>query len=457
MTGPEVTGPEVADPAPAPWPRTARFDRGRLWAVGGVDVANLVRDHATPLYVLDWAELVGRMRAYRQAFGDDVAVTYGSKALCVVGVLQLAKAEGLHVDVASAGELATAERAGYPPERIVFHGNNKSIAELERAASLGVGRIVADSFAELDRLSALGQRRGRDLPVMLRITPGVKTRTHDAIATGHDDSKFGFTLSSGVAQEAVSRALSLPGVALHGLHCHVGSQLTDASPFEAAAALMLGLLADIREAHGITLSELNLGGGLGIAYRPDDPVVDVGAYAAGLRATVAREAGRLGLPVPSLAVEPGRSIAGPAGLTLYTVGTVKDVPGTRRYASVDGGLSDNPRPALYDARYEFAACAPSGTAAAGEAQQAPTAVVGKHCESGDVLARDVPLPADLGEGDVLAVAATGAYAHSMSSNYNRIPRPAVVLVGDGGTRTLVRRETLDDVIARDRPLSADEL
>lgn len=443
--------------AEAPWPQTARFDGGRLSAVGGVDVADLVRDHATPLYVLDRAELVERMRAYRRAFGPDVAITYGSKALCVVGVLQLAEAEGLNVDVASAGELATAERAGYPPERIVLHGNNKSVAELEEAARLGVGRIVVDSFTELDRLSALGRRLGNDLPIMLRITPGVKTKTHDAIATGQDDSKFGFTLSSGVAQEGVSRALSLPGVTLHGLHCHVGSQLTDSSPFEAAAALMLGLLADVRETHGVTLSELNLGGGLGIAHRPDEPVIDVDAYAAGLRSTVAREAGRLGLPIPSLAVEPGRSIVGPAGLTLYTVGTLKDLPGTRRYASVDGGLSDNPRPALYDARYEFAACALSGSAVAAETHETPTTVVGKHCESGDILARDVLLPADLGEDDVLAVAATGAYAHSMSSNYNRLPRPAVVLVGDGETRTLVRRETLDDVIARDRPLSADEI
>lgn len=446
--------------ASAPWPQTARFDRGRLSAVGGVDVADLVSDHGTPLYVVDRAELVGRMRAYREAFGPDVAITYGSKALCVTGVLQLAEAEGLHVDVASAGELATAERAAYRPERIVFHGNNKSVAELEEAARLGVGRIVVDSFTELERVSALGRRLGTDLAIMLRITPGVKTRTHDAIATGQDDSKFGFTLSSGVAQEGVSRALSLPGVTLHGLHCHVGSQLTDSSPFEVAAALMLGLMADVRQAHGVTLSELNLGGGLGIAYRPGDPAIDVDTYAAGLRSTVAREAGRLDLPIPSLAVEPGRSIVGPAGLTLYTVGTLKDVPGTRRYASVDGGLSDNPRPALYDARYEFAACQladPAATEEGYEPREAPTTVVGKHCESGDILARDALLPADLGEGDVLAVAATGAYAHSMSSNYNRLPRPAVVLVGEGATRTLVRRETLDDVIARDRPLFVEDL
>lgn len=441
----------------APWPRTARFDDGRLSAVGGVDVADLVAGHGTPLYVMDRAELVGRMRAYRQAFGDD-AVAYGSKALCVVGVLQLAEAEGLHVDVASAGELATAERAGYPPERIVFHGNNKSVAELERAARLGVGRVVADSFSELERLSALGRRAGRDLPVMLRVTPGVKARTHDAIATGHDDSKFGFTLSSGVASEAVSRTLSLPGVALRGLHCHVGSQLVDPAPFEAAATLMLGLLADVRDTHGIVLSELNLGGGLGIAYRSDEAVVDVETYAAGLRATVGREAGRLGLPVPRLTVEPGRSVVGPAGLTLYEVGTVKDVPGARRYASVDGGLSDNPRPALYGARYEFAVAGPAGPAGAGAPTgQVPTTVAGKHCESGDVLARDVLLPADLAEGDLLAVAATGAYAHSMSSNYNRLPRPAVVLVGEGVAHVLVRRETLDDVIGLDRPLPGDEL
>lgn len=449
----------MTETAAPPWPRSAWFDGGRLVGIGGIDVSGLVAAHGTPLYVLDREELVGRMRAYRRAFGSDVAVTYGSKALCVVGVLQLAAAQGLHVDVASAGELATAERAGFEPDKIVFHGNNKSVPELEHAARVGVGRVVVDSFVELDRLSELGRRLDAELGVLVRITPGVKADTHRSIATGHDDSKFGFTLSSGVAHEAISRALTLPGLRLEGLHCHVGSQLTDSAAFEAAATLMLELLADVRRLHGVTLDELNLGGGLGIPYEPDDRVIELEAYAARLTATVSRESERLGMPAPRLAVEPGRSIVGPAGVTLYTVGTVKDVPGVRRYASVDGGLSDNPRPALYDARYTFAAAGrPAARDTEPRAQAGvPTAVAGKHCESGDLLAREVSLPADLSEGDLLAVAATGAYAFSMASNYNRVPRPAMVLVGQGASRPLVRRESVDDVLSLDETLSADEL
>jgi diaminopimelate decarboxylase len=438
----------VSPPARPPWPRTAAFDGGRLTGLGGVDVADLAAAYGTPLYVLDRADLVARMRAYRRAFGEDVAVTYAAKALCVTGVLQIAAAEGLHVDVASAGELATAERAGVAMERVVFHGNNKSVDELDRAVHLGVGRIVADSFTELERLEEIGARQDRRVPVVLRVTPGVEASTHAAIRTGHDDSKFGFTLSAGLAHAAVERVLACAHLDLVGLHCHVGSQLTTVDAFTKAAAAMVEVLAEARAHHGDVAGWLNLGGGLGIAYQRGDDVVDLDAYAAALHSVVRRESDRHGIPAPSLAIEPGRSIVGPAGVTLYTVGTVKEIAGVRTYAAVDGGMSDNPRPALYQAGYEFAV-AGRGPPVGGTR---PVTVAGKHCESGDVLGWDVALPDDLTEGSLLAVAATGAYSQSMASNYNRLPRPAMVLVGDGQVDLLLRRETLAEVLAHDVPL-----
>lgn len=430
-----------------PWPRSATFAGRALTTLGGVDVAHLAERFGTPLYVLDGGELRGRMRAYRAAFGDGADVVYAAKALCVTGVLQLAAGEGLGVDVASGGELATALRARVPAERIWLHGNHKSDDELAAAVAAGVGHVAVDGFDELDRVAALGRARGGAVGIALRVTPGVQAHTHDAIATGQDDSKFGFTLSAGLAHEAVARALDLDGVRLRALHCHVGSQVGTATAFTLAAERMVGLLADVRDRHGVVLERLNLGGGLGIVYTDDDVEPDLGGYAAAVRAAVAAACAARDLPVPRLVVEPGRSLVGPAGVTLYRVGPVKEVPGVRTYLSVDGGISDNPRPALYDARYTFAP--------AGGVHTAPVrtvTVVGKHCESGDVLARDLELPGDVGPGDLLAVAATGAYHHAMASNYNRLARPAVVLVGDGDARVLVRRETLDDVLARDVPL-----
>jgi len=446
-----------------PFPATAAFRAGRLRTLGGVDVDELAQQHGTPLYVVDEAELRGRMRAYRRAFGDGVAVTYAAKALCVTGVLQIAAAEGLHLDVASGGELHTAVRAGFPAGRIIFHGNNKSVAELEQAVRVGVRHVVVDSFAELERLDALGRARmragGAPVPVLLRITPGIEAHTHEFISTGQDDSKFGFTLSAGLADAAVASARDAQGLALAGLHCHVGSQVTVPEAFDAVAEVMVGVFADVQRRHGVALSELNLGGGLGIAYEPHEEVLDVATYGARLLAGVHAACARRGMPVPRLAVEPGRSIVGPAGVTLYRVGTRKEIPGVRTYVSVDGGMSDNLRPALYGARYTFAAAgAPADGAdrtdgADGADGADVVTVAGKHCESGDVLGRDVLLAAPVAEGDLLAVAATGAYGHAMASNYNRLARPAMVLVGHGRTRVLVRRETLDDVVARDVVLS----
>lgn len=431
------------------FPQTADFEGTRLTSIGGIPLEDLAARFGTPLYVMDRAELVGRMRAYRQAFGPDVTVTYAAKALCVIGVLQLAAAEGLHVDVASGGELHTAARALFPMERVVFHGNNKSVEELEYAARLGVGRVVVDSFSELERLAEIGKRVHHTFKILLRVTPGVLTETHYFVATGQEDVKFGFTLSAGLAHEAAARALALDQVCLLGAHCHIGSQITATHGFDTAAELMLSFLADLRRAHGIQTEELNLGGGLGIAYVEADATLAIEEYADALLRAVRSGVARHGLAVPKLSVEPGRSIVGPAGVTIYTVGTIKRVPGARTYVSVDGGMSDNLRPALYGSRYTIRAAGSGYTGA----PTIPATIVGKHCENGDFLGRDVPLPDDLAEGDLLVAAATGAYGYSMASNYNRLPRPAMVLVGEGRADLLVRRETLDDVVARDLPLA----
>jgi diaminopimelate decarboxylase len=434
-----------------PFPRTAVVDDGRLVEVGGVALDRLAEEFGTPLYVVDHAEIAERAAAYRAAFGEDAIVTYAAKALCVTGVLQLAVAAGLHVDVASAGELRTAEVAGVPPERIVFHGNNKSIAELEQAMDLGVGRIVADSFTELDRLEELAWQRGSPLAVVLRITPGVGAGGHAYVHTGQDDSKFGFTLSAGLADAAVARVADSAHLSLRGLHCHVGSQVVDPDAYDLALEAMVGFMAVVRDRHGLAVDELNLGGGLGIAYGPQEAEPDIAAYARALRDGVRRECERHGLEVPRLFVEPGRSLVGPAGCTLYRVGTVKDVPGVRTFVAVDGGMSDNLRPALYGSRYTFALAGTTSRPRTDDAGVVVT-VVGKHCESGDVLGTDVVLPAVPAVGELLAVAATGAYGYAMANNYNRMPRAAMVLVRDGEARLLVRRETVDDLLSHDVPL-----
>ncbi len=437
----------------SPFPRGARFDAtGRLTAVGGVEIEHLAARCGTPLYVLDHAELVGRMRAYQAAFADRATVIYAAKALCVAGVLQLAAAEGLHVDVASGGELHTALRAGLAPERLVLHGNNKSVAELEQAVQTGVGRVVIDSFVELERMDAIAARAGRVMDVLVRITPGIETTTHEFVRTGHEDTKFGFTLSAGLAARAVEQTTQAAHLRLRGLHSHIGSQVLTLDAFAANARILCNTVAVLRDALGVELQELNLGGGLGIRYT-DEGSIGPQEYAQALLGVVDERVAELGLAMPRLAVEPGRSLVGPAGITLYRVGTVKDVPGVRRYVSVDGGMSDNLRPALYGSRYRFAS---AGRAATGSTT-APATVVGKHCESGDVLGADVELPAAIAPGDLLAVAATGAYNHAMASNYNRLPRPGMVLVRDGELRTLVERETLEDVIARDVRLADDWL
>jgi diaminopimelate decarboxylase len=428
---------------PQLWPQTvARADQGAL-SVGGLDVRGLAEEFGTPAYVLDEADLRARCRDFRTAFaGADVF--YAGKAFLCKAVIRVIAEEGLLLDVCTGGELAVALAAGMPPEKIGFHGNNKSPAELSRALDVGLGRIILDSFEEIDRLTALARERGVRPRVMVRATVGVEAHTHEFIATAHEDQKFGFSLAGGAAAAAALKVLDEDVLELIGLHSHIGSQIFDASGFEVSARRVLGLQAQIRHARGVELPELDLGGGFGIAYTTQDDPASASELAQRLVKIVDGECAALRLAVPRLSVEPGRAIVGPSVFTLYEVGTVKDVDGIRTYVSVDGGMSDNIRTALYDASYS-ATLASRASGAPGTLAR----VVGKHCESGDVVVKDEFLPADIRPGDLLAVPATGAYCRSMASNYNHVPRPPVVAVRDGQARVIVRRETEDDLLALD--------
>ncbi len=419
-------------------------ERGHL-VIGGSDLEQLAGVFGTPLYVYDEEEVVARCRAYAEAFGAD-AVAYAAKAFLCGAMARIVAREGLALDVATGGEAFLAQRAGFPPSRMVFHGNDKSENELRTALTIGVGRLVVDSFDELDRIEALVQVGLRPPRVLVRVTPGVEAHTHDYIATGADDSKFGFTVATGAARDAAVRVAKSDSMELVGLHCHIGSQILLLEPFARAAEVVAELAAEVARITGEPIDEINLGGGLGVAYTADDTdAPSIVEYAAFVRAGFDTACAHAGLdPAPRLTVEAGRSIVGPAAVTLYTVGTIKEIPSVRTYVAVDGGMSDNPRPATYGARYE--AFVP---ARAGAARPWVVTVAGKHCEQGDLLVRDAHVPADLVVGDVLATPVTGAYTHSMSSNYNLVPRPAVVFVRDGHARVVVRRETFEDLVARD--------
>ncbi|HEX3787481.1 MAG TPA: diaminopimelate decarboxylase [Pseudonocardiaceae bacterium] len=435
---------------PDVWPRNAERGADGTLRLAGVDVRDLAERHGTPLFVLDEDDFRARCREHARAFGDPAAVHYACKAFLSVQIARWVAEEGLGLDVCSGGELAIALRAGFPVERIALHGNNKSTAELVAAVEAGVGVIVVDSFFEIARLEAVTRERGVRQRVMVRVTVGVEAHTHEFIATAHEDQKFGFSISSGDAAEAVRRVLKCEGLDLVGLHSHIGSQIYDADGFEVAAHRVISLLGELRDEHGASVVEsvgtIDLGGGLGIAYTPDDDPPPPAQLAAQLRDIVAHEAKAADLPLPRIAVEPGRAIVGPGTVTLYEVGTIKDVQlghGTsRRYVSVDGGMSDNVRTALYDAVYDARLVS---RAADENVPPVLARIVGKHCESGDVVVRDCWLPADLAPGDLIAVAATGAYCYSMASGYNRLPRPAVVAVREGADRVLLRRETEDDL------------
>jgi len=423
-------------------------------SIGGADVRDLAADHATPLLVLDEEDLRARARRFRDAYARAGAplVYYAAKAFLTTTIARWVVDEGLGIDVASGGELAVAVRAGVPGERLLMHGNNKSMAEIEAAVAAGVGRIVADSFDDVVRIADVALRAGVVQPVLVRVTVGVEAHTHEFIATAHEDQKFGLSMSSGAAQEAVRRIVALPSLRFVGLHSHIGSQIFVASGFEVAAHRAVRFLDRIRSEHGVVVTELNLGGGLGIKYTDDDAPPAVAEIAAELLEIVVAECQRYRLPVPRLAFEPGRAIVGPSTTTIYRVGTIKrrtlEGGQQRVYVSVDGGMSDNIRTALYDADYTVA-LANRGS----DARAMLTRIVGKHCESGDIVVRDAWLPDDLAPGDLIAVAATGAYHRSMASNYNLVTRPAVVSVAGGAAQVVLRRESLADLFATDVGLS----
>jgi diaminopimelate decarboxylase len=438
---------------PLLWSSTAHKDEAGVLHVGGVDVRDLAAEHGTPAYVLDEADFRARAAAFREAF-EGYDVYYAGKAFLCTTVARWVAEEGLCLDVCSGGELTVALRGGVDPSRIGFHGNNKSVAELRRALEAGVGRIIVDSFHEIDRLAELTAETGLEARVMVRVTAGVEAHTHEYIATAHEDQKFGFSISSGDAIEAVRRISSTDGLRLLGLHSHIGSQIFDTSGFEVAARRVLALHARISDELGVVLPELDLGGGFGIAYTTQDDPADPSQLAVELTKIVEHECRALSVDVPRLSIEPGRAIVGPAMCTLYEVGTVKqvdlDAGAVRAYVSVDGGMSDNIRTALYDADY-------SATLASRSAQGAPvlSRVVGKHCEAGDIVVKDEFLPGDVAPGDLVAVPGTGAYCRSMASNYNHLLRPPVVAVRDGVATVVVRRETEEDLLRTDVGAAVD--
>lgn len=427
-------------------PDTADASTGHLH-IAGQDIVELTERFGTPTIFLDRATLETRAKSYASAL-EPGRVFYAGKALCCVAICQIVDQLGLGLDVCTGGELETARAAGFAMERIMFHGNNKSTIELETARDLGVGRIVIDSFEEIERLD----RVGLNSDLLVRITPGVEAHTHEFVQTGQEDSKFGFTLAEGTALEAVRRAHDLAPDRLVGLHAHIGSQIFELAAFDLAVSRLAEFVKELKDAIGWEPRELNLGGGLGIAHTQDEMTPDPAESVGRVLSAVEREFSTLDLSIPAVFVEPGRSLVGSSAVTVYRVGTVKKIPGVRTYVAVDGGMSDNIRPALYGARYE------AFLANRTEAKHGPRVTVcGKHCESGDILIKDVHLPEDVAEGDLLCIPATGAYTYSMASNYNRIARPPIVLLEDGRATEIVARETLGDLLHLDRKLDGSKI
>ena len=421
-------------------------ERGHL-AIGGADTVELAREFGTPAYVMDEDAIRGQMRTYlnaaRSYFGEDALPLYASKALCFTAIYRIAAEEGLGVDCVSGGELYTARRAGFPAARIYFHGNNKTERDIRDAMDMGVGTFVVDNTAELLTLQAHAAERGITQRILLRITPGIDPHTHKAIVTGSVDSKFGSAIETGQAMEIVKLALAQPNLHLSGFHCHIGSQIFDTDPFSEAADIMVRFIASVKEECGCEAEELNLGGGLGVPYTEYDRPVDYAAAIRDMAAIVHGFCDTHGVRMPKVILEPGRSLVAAAGITLYTVGSVKEIPGFRTYVSVDGGMPDNPRYALYQSTY---------TACIANRPDAPrdtrVTIAGRCCESGDLIGEDMPLQAAR-RGDILAVLTTGAYNFAMASNYNRLPRPPVILVKDGEARVAVKRETYEDLVRND--------
>lgn len=414
--------------------------------IGGCDTVELVREFGTPLYVMDEELIRENCHAYYSAFTGtypNSEAVFASKAFLTMGMCNIVESEGLGLDVVSGGELHTALKAKFPAEKIYFHGNNKTPDEMGMALDAMIGRFVVDNLYEMELLNELAGTRHTKAQILIRITPGIEAHTHEYIQTGQIDSKFGLVMSNGQAMEGIKKALTMKNLIFKGIHCHIGSQIFELESYQHAAEVMMDFLHKVAEETGHKVEELNLGGGFGIYYAAGDKPANIKTYATIVMETIRRKAEDLSIEVPRVIVEPGRSIVGMAGTTLYSVGSVKDIPGVRKYVAVDGGMTDNPRPALYQARYEAMLANK-----ANDAKQEVVSIAGKCCESGDMLIWDVNLPL-VESGDILAVSSTGAYNYSMSSNYNRICRPAVVLVYKGTADLMVRRESYDDIVKND--------
>ncbi len=415
--------------------------------VGGVDATELVKEYGTPLYVMDERTIRGHCRTFQKSiednYGGNGLTVYASKAFNCKEMCRIIKDEGLGIDVVSGGELYTALSVDFPPERIVFHGNNKTEEEIKTALEAGVGRIVVDNLFELRTIEQMAQRLNKNAGVMIRIKPGIDAHTHNFIRTGQIDSKFGFALETGEAFGAVKEVLEQKNVTLKGIHCHIGSQIFEIEPFKAAAEVMLGFMAKVKEELSYEIKELNLGGGFGIRYLIDDDAKLYKTFMEQVSVTVKETCKRLKLNIPFIMIEPGRAIVGPAGTTLYTIGAVKTIPGIRNYVSVDGGMTDNPRYILYQSEYSIAVANKIDKPA-----DYVATIAGRCCESGDLIQEDAKIQTPEA-GDILAVFCTGAYNYSMASNYNRVPRPAVVMIKDGKPRLIIKRESYEDMVKND--------
>jgi len=415
--------------------------------VGGCDTVALAKEYGTPLLVMDEDVIRSACRLYvdsmNRFYGGNGRILYASKAMCTMAICKIVAEEGMGIDVVSGGEMYTAYKAGFPMDKVYFHGNNKTDDELLMALELGVGRIVVDNEAELVRLNNIAQKKNQVASVLFRVTPGIDAHTHDFVKTGQIDSKFGVVLETGEALDVITKAVQMSNIDFCGVHCHIGSQIFDLEPFCEAATVMMGFIKEIKDVLGVTTRELNLGGGFGIAYTEADDPLPYGDYMEAVSRVIHAEAKRLDVALPYILMEPGRSIVAPAGITLYTVGNVKKIPNIRTYVSVDGGMADNPRYILYQAEYEFLIAN-----RAGEPKDSIVTIAGRCCESGDLLGENVALQTAQ-QGDTLAVLATGAYNYSMASHYNRLPNPAVVMVKEGTARVIIKRETYDDIIKND--------
>ena len=425
---------------------TQRINGNGALEIGGCDTVELARRFGTPLYVVDEEYLRETCRAYRRAFKTRYPtshISFSSKVFTTMAICRIVSEEGLGTDVSSGGELYTALQAGVDPAMIVMHGTNKSLQEIEMAVANKVGRIGIDCLGEIDTLQRVAAAHGATCDVLIRVAPGVQADTHTHIQTGKLDTKFGFPLVDGAAKEAVARIAGAANLTLRGINCHIGSQILELRPFAEAAEMMVAFAAELQAELGYTVEDLDLGGGLGVRYLPSDRPPSIDDYAEAVTSTVKAACAQRNLPLPRLIVEPGRRLVGEAGTTLYTVGVVKEIPGVRTYVSVDGGMSDNPRPALYGARYDAIVANK-----AREPRDGTVTVSGKHCET-DTLIADLDVP-QIVPGDILAVQTTGAYTYSMASNYNRLPRPAVVLVAAAQAEVIVERESLEDLVRSDR-------